>query len=258
MTITVAGRRADPQRPAAAAVVIPSILRPSLLRAVRSVYAQTLPGQIHILIGVDVACGDLAILEQATSELPDHCVLTVLQPGYSTSTRHGGLHPAHDGGALRTVLSYLANSRHVAYLDDDNWWAEEHLESLLAAVKGKDWAFSLRWYVDGETLEPLCVDRWESVGPDRGAYAENAGGFVDPNCLLLDKLRCEPVLRWWSIPLAPDPERMSADRNVFSALRARHSYGSTGKATAYYVLDPKDPVHPYRKRWIAETSGGPE
>lgn len=255
MNITVAGRRADPQQSAAAAVVIPTTIRPSLLRAVRSVYAQTLSGQIHILIGVDVARGDLSILEQAMSELPDHCVLTVLQCGYSTSTRHGGLHPAHDGGALRTVLSYLANSPHVAYLDDDNWWAEDHLERLRAAIEGKGWAFSLRWYVDAERLEPICVDEWESVGPGRGAYAQKAGGFVDPNCLMLDKLRCEPVLRWWSIPLAADPVRMSADRNVFSALRAGHSFGETGRATAFYVLDPKDPVHRYREAWIEEKLG---
>ncbi len=33
------------------------------------------------------------------------------------------------------MLSYLANSRYVAYLDDDNWWADDHLSAMHARCR---------------------------------------------------------------------------------------------------------------------------
>jgi hypothetical protein len=175
----------------------------------------------------------------------------VLDPGYSTSRRHGGLHPASDGGVLRTILSYLVNAPLVAYLDDDNWWAPDHLSSLMSAIHGKGWAFSYRWFADPGTGEPLCEDRRESVGPDRGVFAQKAGGFVDPNTLMINKMICEPVLRFWSVPVFKEAGN-AADRNVFSALRAGYAWAATGRATSFYTIRPGDSMDPYRQKWIAD------
>ena len=236
------------------AVVMPSILAPSLRRAVESVYSQTLAGRIQILIGIDQAAGSRDIVDEICRTRPGNCILTLLDLGYSTSVRHGGLHAARDGGAMRTVLSYLANSPHLAYLDDDNWWRPDHLSSLHAAIQEADWAFGLRWFVDHETQQPLCVDAWESVGPGKGTYAAAAGGFVDPSSLMINKQKCEPVLRWWSIPVSGDEKGMSADRHVFSLLKQNARVAETGQATTYYVMDPTDAMHPARLKWIAEAS----
>jgi predicted O-methyltransferase YrrM len=181
--------------------------------------------------------------------------VTVFDPGYSTSVRHGGVHASRDGGALRTLLSYAAHSRLVAYLDDDNWWAPDHLAAITAAAAGRAWAYSLRWYVDRESAEPLCVDRWESVGPDAGCFRDRFGGWVDPNCLLIDKLACEPALRLWSVPLPGDATQLTGDRHVFSDLRLRGPAGGTGRATVYYTLTPGDIMHRRRLEWIAAARG---
>ncbi len=243
------------QTPRDIAVVIPTILRASLPRAVESVYRQDFAkdfgGTIQLLIGVDAIKGDAAMLETIRRDCPDRIEVTVFDPGYSTSRWNGGLHPARDGGVLRTMLSYLANARYVAYLDDDNWWAPDHLSSLFEAIQGKGWAYGFRWFVDGKTSQPLCLDRWESVGPDRGVFAEKAGGFVDPNCLMIDKLQCEPVLRLWSIPMFPHAGE-GADRNVFTALKDGYEAGETRRATTYYVMGADDRMEPYRRKWIAE------
>jgi hypothetical protein len=239
-------------RPFDVAVVVPTIGRPSLRRAVESVYAQQFEGTVQLLLGVDAWQGPAGALDDLARSAPARCTVAVFDPGYSTSVRHGGLHPARDGGALRTILSYAAHSRLVAYLDDDNWWAPVHLATLAAAVAGHDWAYSLRWYADGDAGEPLCVDRWESVGPDAGVFKERFGGFVDPSCLLVDKLACEPALRRWSTPLQGDASGMSADRLVFEWLRQHGRGATTGQATAYYALGPSDGMHPQRLRWIAE------
>jgi hypothetical protein len=234
------------------AVVIPTVGRPTLERAVRSAFAQDFPGTIQVLVGVDSwAGGDRDRLGALAESAPPGRAVLVVDPGYSTAARNGGLTPAGTGGALRTVLSYLAHGRLVAYLDDDNWWAPDHLSSLVRAVEGHDWAYSLRWFVDHETGEPLAVDRWESVGPGAGVFAGRFGGFVDPSCLLIDKVACEPALRLWCHPLPGDATGMSTDRPVFAYLRERGRGAGTGRATAYYTLGPSDPNHQSRLRWIA-------
>ncbi len=230
------------QTPFAAAVVVPTILRPSLLQAVRSVFAQDLPGRIQLLIGVDIAEGDPAILEVLRAECPSRVHLTIVDPGYSTSVRHGGLHANRFSGALRTILTYLANSRHVAYLDDDNWFAPDHLSSLLEACDA--WAYSRRWFVVDDT--PLCVDDWESTGPGSGVYAEQYGGFVDPSSLMIDKIACPNVLPLWS--MSPFADGSGEDRLVFEALRSQYHGVGTDKPTSYYRMHPRDGMHLERLR----------
>jgi len=249
---TVAVQGTSLQAPHAAAVVIPTILRPSLGRALQSVYRQDLKGRIHILIGIDKSPHAREALLPILQQQPAHCTTTLFDLPYSTSVRHGGLHPAEDGGVLRTVLSYLANSRYVAYLDDDNWWAPDHLSSLLTAIRGHDWAHGLRWYVDPDTDQPICIDRWESIGVGRGAYNKALGGWVDPNCLMLDKLACESVLRLWSIPLAQSDKGMTADRNVFHHLKNGYSSACTYRPSCFYTINPQDGAHSHRLKWIAQ------
>ena len=176
------------------AVVIPTILRDGLLRAVRSIYAQDFTGRIQILVGIDGARGSRRNLKILQKECPADTALCIFDPGYSTAKRNGGVYSASCGGSLRTALSYLAHSEFVAYLDDDNWLAPDHLSSLRQAVDGHDWAFSHRWYVDPVTLHPVCIDEWESVGPRRGFYKKRFNGFADPNTIMLNKLKCHDVL----------------------------------------------------------------
>ncbi|HLJ21759.1 MAG TPA: glycosyltransferase family 2 protein [Stellaceae bacterium] len=238
------------QQPFDAAVVIPTTCRPSLARAVRSVFRQTGLERIHVLLGVDVVRGDPAIVDALLAERPPNHAVTVLDLGYSTSVRHGGFYLSQDGGALRVMLTYAANSRYVAYLDDDNWLHESHLARLRAAIEGRDWAYTLRWYVDPETMEPLAIDRWESVGPGKGVFASAYGGFVDPNSLMVDKLRCEAAIAAWTIPMSADPRGRTADRTVFDRLRHSKAIGCTHTPTSYYLLNPSDHNSVARLGWL--------
>ena len=234
------------QHPADVAVVVPSILRPLLADALRSIFAQSLRGRIQILIGVDTPAGELGVVAEACASRPPNCAVQVFYPGYSTSVRHGGLSPAQDGGVLRTVLSYLANSPYVAYLDDDNWWAPDHLEAMLRAIVGADWAYSLRWFVHPVTRRVICVDEWESVGPGRGVFDARFGGFVDPSCLMINKLRCAEAIPLWRVPLPRDRNGKSADRTVFDLLNRRYRGAGTGTASVYYQVDANDGSHRQR------------
>jgi hypothetical protein len=240
----------DPQRPSDVTVIMPTAMRQTITDSLRSVFRQDFTGRIQLLIGVDHPGDGIGLIEQTCAERPSHCCVQVMYPGYSTSVRHGGLHPARDGGVLRCVLTYLANSRHVAYLDDDNWWAENHLSSMRKAIEGHDWSFSLRWFVHPDTRRRICLDRWESVGPGRGVFSQNFGGWVDPNCLMYDKFACEPVIPLWNTPMPWDTRAMSGDRQVFGLLRHNQRFRPTNQPSVYYQLNADDPNHANRVQSI--------
>ena len=199
------------QAPADIAVVMPTILRPVIIQAVESVFAQDYAGRIQLLIGVDKASGPREPLLELLSRRPPNLSVMMLELPYSSSVRHGGLHHATDGGSLRAILSLTANTRYVAYLDDDNAWRPNHVRALLAVMPGKAWAFSQRMLVDHEKGSELAVDRWDSVGPNKGRFAAQ-GGLRGPE---LSSAR-QNHLRSFPIPLA---------RNRDSA--SRHNRGST-------------------------------
>ncbi|MEO6749762.1 MAG: glycosyltransferase family 2 protein [Casimicrobiaceae bacterium] len=219
------------QAPFDVAVVMTTIVRPTLAQAMRSVFAQRFGGRIQILLGIDRWEGDRALVEQLIRECPSQMAVTLLDFGYSTSQRNGGVYPSSYGGALKTILSFAANSRHVTYLDDDNYYAPDHVASMLAAIDGNAWAFSLRHFVDAASDRLLCADTWESLGPGRGVYAAAQGGFVDTNCFFLDTLACSDVFAEWAMT------RLSGgtggDRQVLQKLRDR-PWASNGAHSLFY------------------------
>lgn len=230
----------DPQRPSDVAVIMPTVLRPVILRAVRSIYHQDFAGRIQILIGVDRAQGAIEPLRQLLDERPSHVSALILQLPWSTSVRHGGVHSATDSGSLRAILSFMANSRAVAYLDDDNEMMPDHISLLHDALQDKPWAWSLRLLVDERDGRDLAVDSWDSVGPDRGRIS---GGFVDTNCLMLDKVLCASVLGRWAETAQGQPG-LTADRHLFAALR-KAPYGVVNKATVRYFIRPTNILHQF-------------
>lgn len=245
------------QRQAAIAVVIPTVGRESLLRAVRSVFAQDVDQPVQILVGVDIdKYGHAASLrKQLMRECPTNMELLWFEPGYSTSQRYGGVHRCFFGGALRTILSFLANAPIIAYLDDDDWYASDHLRCLLLAIDGKSWAYSLCYYADSQNSQALAVDEIESVGVGAGIYAEKFGGFVRPSALAIDKTRLDRVLHLWSEALGPRGD--AEDRLIFGQLKDE-VHGCTGVPTVYYSLDPNDIQHDLRMSFIASKRGKAE
>lgn len=212
-------------------VVMTTVVKPTLAQAVRSVFAQQFAGRIQILIGVDRWVGERALVEQLIRECPSHMTITLLDLGYSTSQRHGGIYPSRFGGAMKTMLSYAAHSRHITYLDDDNYYAPNHVATMLDAVAGKSWGFSLRYFIDDESDRPLCEDTWESLGPGRGVYAAAQGGFVDTNCFFLDTLACNDVFGEWAMTRFKGGT--GGDRQALQKLRDR-PWGTNNLPTLFY------------------------
>lgn len=251
---TYCDERADLQSPYDVAVVIPTVLRASLCRALRSIFEQDHQGRIQVLIGIDLPLGDFSAIEDILLERPSHISVTFLWLGYSTKIKRGGNWQPWGGGGLRTILSFLANARYIAYLDDDNWYGPDHLSSLLSAIKNKSWAFSRRWFVHEDKDEPICEDIWESVGPNKGVFKDNFGGFVDTNCYMIDKLKTLPVLAYWCITdgrFHHNSNEGGEDRVVFHYLNKHYKdWGDTAKPTVSYRISGKDINDDVRWKYI--------
>ena len=235
-------REVSAQAPADVAVVMPTTLgRDTVGRAVASVYQQAFGGRIQLAIGVDVLRGDMAALEDLLERRPANVSALVLALPYSTATRHGGVHNPVDGGSLRAVLSLAANARSVAYLDDDNTWAPQHLALLHQALGGNTYAFSRRMLVDDPTDADLGVDLWHSVGPGRGEYAAT-GGFVDPNCLLVNKVRAAHQFGHWAQTWTGRAGGHGADKRFFASIAAE-PFGEVPQATVRYRIAGDNRLH---------------
>lgn len=230
----------ETQQPVDVAIIMPTILRPVITRAIRSIYEQDFGGRIQILIGVDKPFGDLELLQQCLQRRPGNISATVLTLPWSTSIRHGGIHQAMDAGSLRTILSFMANSRLVTYLDDDNSILPTHIRMLFNAIQGKAWAFTHRMLIDEKTDRKLAVDRWDSLGPNQGRMAKQ-GGFVDTNCLMLDKLACGRALSRWS-----EGPGVASDRSLFASIR-NAPYGTVSEATVNYYIRENSIFHQFIK-----------
>lgn len=228
--------------PADVAVVIPTVVRGSIFTTLESVFHQEDIERISVMIGVDVALGNLTELKDFAATAPPHFNFQILSLPYSTSVRHGGVHMAMDGGALRAILSLMANARYVAYLDDDNTWAPDHLSKLYSSIQGKTWAFSQKYLVDEDTGENYGQDIWHSVGVDKGDFASQ-GGFVDTNCLMVDVVRCAPVIGRWASSGSLQPG-FTADRFFFQGIR-NSPYGWVVEPTVFYKIRKANVLHRY-------------
>jgi hypothetical protein len=163
----------------------------------------------------------------------------VVRPSLTQAIR--SIYAQRFGGALKTILSYAANSRYVTYLDDDNWYAPEHLATMLKAVEGKAWAFALRHFVEGDSGDLLCPGTRESMGPGRGVYAQAHGGFVDTNCYCIDTQQCADVFPEWAMTRFAGGT--GGDRQILQRLRNR-PWGTNGAHTVHY-RQRLAALHPY-------------
>lgn len=232
----------DIQAPVDVAVAMPTIGRPSVARALSSIYEQRGVGRVQILVGIDGDRGPeaLQLVKSTLAKRPKNVSAVLLTLPYSTVAQNGGVHNPRDGGSTRPALALIANSRRLAFLDDDNTWLPDHLALLSQALEGKAYAFSRRMLVDDVTDRDLGVDRWHSVGPNKGDRA-HIGGLVDTNCLMIDKVLCVTRLGAWAETWNGTPGELS-DQKFFSAIHMA-PHGEVEEVTVRYRIRRNDVLH---------------
>lgn len=135
------------------------------------------------------------------------------------------------GHRIYAAVSYLFNHDYVLYLDEDNWYDPEHVESMVTACETNMWLWchSLRKIFD-EHKNYVCDDDCESLGR-WPIYLSNSHHLVDTStyCIRRDVvINVAPA--WYN--------GWGGDRVFYSAISHHYpNFGCTGLPTVNYRLD---------------------
>ncbi len=203
-----------------AVVVTPTIGSPSLKVAIESVINQTYKDVIQIVIvdGEEFSSKVDLILNQVNRE--NIKVITLpFNTGYNLFNGH----------RIYAAMSYLVESEFVFLLDEDNWYDENHIGSLVSLLEDNDldWAYSMRKIFDHK-LQLVASDKCESIGP--WPPYSGMSCLVDTSCYAIRRNLLAKVGHHWL-------ERYFADRVFFQKIsEVSNNFDSTCLYTLNYIL----------------------
>lgn len=168
-------------------VVTPTTGKNSLFNLIESMTKQTVKvGIVHILLWDDVRHDHFAVQNGGMNPEDLDKKEYWLQHQYLANNiilKGKRIDGIATGSALRAVGLMAANTELVTFADDDVLWENNHIETMLEAVKDKNWAYSKRkiWTrLNEKEFELLGIDEFESVGEE----AKTPYKMVDNNCMI--------------------------------------------------------------------------
>jgi glycosyltransferase involved in cell wall biosynthesis len=197
-------------------VITPTTGKSTVVQAIESVAQQTIPTE-HLI----VADGDgWKVWPMLKDFKKTHMQLMELPENVGANGWYGH--------RVYAAMPLMVNADYILFLDEDNWFEPNHVETMIAKIKSKDlmWAYSLRKIHD-EAGEYVCDDDCESLGRWPTFY-DHTLNFVDTNCYCFK--------REYLVGLAHHfYGQWGADRPFYKAVaKALPSFGCTGEATVNY------------------------
>ena len=193
-------------------VITPTTGKDTVIKAIGSVNSQTVPTE-HLIVKDGKVDNPLI---------------------YATKTRKIITLPENVGGngwyghRVYAAMPLLVNADYILFLDEDNWFEPNHVETMIAKIKSKNlmWAYSLRRICD-ERGRYVCDDDCESLGRHPAYYDHNVN-FVDTNCYCFRREYLVNVAHHFY-------GQWGADRPFYKAASTQlPSFGCTGQATVNY------------------------
>jgi glycosyltransferase involved in cell wall biosynthesis len=134
------------------------------------------------------------------------------------------------GHRVYAACSFLVNADIICYLDQDNWYDENHVQSIVDKIQsGNDWAFSLRKIYDRNS-NFICEDNCESLG-QWPVYFNDSVFHIDTSSFGIRRNVAVAVGHAWY-------GQWGADRQFFGTIKKHfNKFGCTGKYTSNYRLD---------------------
>jgi GT2 family glycosyltransferase len=132
------------------------------------------------------------------------------------------------GHRVYAAMPLMVNADYILFLDEDNWFEPNHVETMIAKIKSKDlmWSYSLRNIYD-ERGQYVCPDDCEALGRYPTFYDHNLN-FVDTNCYCFRREFLVNVAHHFY-------GQWGADRMFYKEVsKALPSFGCTGEATVNY------------------------
>ena len=134
------------------------------------------------------------------------------------------------GHRVYAACGFLVNADVICYLDEDNWFEPNHVETLVDRIKkGSDWAFSLRKIVDKEG-NFVCEDNCESLGQWPIYFNKDAFHIDTSSFMVKADIARKLGAAWYG--------QWGADRQFFNMLKQYFTHFSCSKEYSLcYRLD---------------------
>ena len=132
------------------------------------------------------------------------------------------------GHRVYAAMPLLVNADYILFLDEDNWFEPNHVETMINKIKSKDlmWAYSLRKIYD-ERGQYVCDDDCEALGR-YPAFYDHTLNFVDTNCYCFKREYLVNIAHAFY-------GQWGADRPFYKAAASSlPAFGCTGEATVNY------------------------
>ena len=200
-------------------VITPTTSKDTVLKAIESVTNQTIDTPVEHLVVFDGsrAESDFFMLEDGMHGCPTFMTLPENVGG-------NGWY----GHRVYAAMPLMVNADYILFLDEDNWFEPNHVETMIAKIKSKDlmWSYSLR-RICNEAGEYICDDDCESLGRYPTFY-DHTINFVDTNCYCFKREYLVGVAHNFY-------GQWGADRKFYkAAASALPAFGCTGEATVNY------------------------
>ncbi|HZK76864.1 MAG TPA: glycosyltransferase [Candidatus Kapabacteria bacterium] len=191
--------------------------RPELTRCIESVRQQTYPRVQHLVVVDGPEHHDRVRARIAHDALAEHSNVDVFYLPYATKQW---------GTRINAAFSQFAKGDYIAFLDDDNTLEPDHVESLVASIGNRPWAYSLR----NITLNGMFVarDNCDALGPLHPTWAEFAQGrkihHLDTGNFFVQRSVALAMSRYWGWTDFNDPAPWAdlPDRMYFNQLLANY------------------------------------
>lgn len=212
-------------------IITPTTGRQSLFNSITSINTQNFDSYEHILLWDDKREDDF--LRKGSNpylfdiDKNETSRYSIVIPGCS-------INGDATGSSLRSIGLMAAKGDYVTFMDDDIMWENNHISTMMEAIKDKNWAFCKRkiWskIAEGE-YEYLGVDNFESVGED----AKVPYKMVD-NSSMMFKRRFGTS----AAPLYRETKEYNDDRLMYNFLKTyAGEAGKTNLATINQICPDK-------------------
>lgn len=201
------------------AVVTPTIGSDALTKCIASVQAQTYENLTHYIFHDG---------EEYFQRIAEH-ITSIPKKTIKAIQLQENVGKGWYGHRVYAACSFLVNADAICYLDEDNWFDPNHVESLVEAIKNREWAYSLR-KIYSKDEKFICEDNCESLGKwpvyfDKNTYHIDTSSFI---------VRQQVAIRighaWYG--------QWGADRQFFHNLKMHfQNFECSGKHTLCYRLD---------------------
>lgn len=202
-------------------VITPTVGNSKLLDAVESVKNQTYKNIKHLIV-VD----GLEFLPKVGA-----LSLPTVNNGVLTVTPNNTGAKGYYGHRIYAAYPQLVDEDYVAFLDEDNWYKPNHIESLVDLIESNnyDWVHSLR-SIYSEDKSFVVDDNCEALGKYPIYGNEKNGHLVDTSSFLFNRsfiIRCSGI---WH-------HGWGGDRNFLNVVGGSSRWDGTGEHTLCYRLD---------------------